>query len=90
MSRQHTPTELKEALKGTKPAFVLLLVFSCVINLLMLAPAIYMLQVYDRVLVSKNTTTLLMLTLLVVGLYILIAMIESARASVMIRLGNRL
>lgn len=49
-----------------------------------------MLQVYDRVLVSKNTTTLLMLTLLIVGLYIVIAMIESARAQVMVRLGNRL
>jgi ATP-binding cassette subfamily C exporter for protease/lipase len=58
--------------------------------MLMLAPAIYMLQVYDRVLVSKNTTTLLMLTLLIVGLYIVIAMIESARAQVMVRLGNRL
>lgn len=54
------------------------------INMLMLAPAIYMLQVYDRVLVSKNTTTLLMLTLLIVGLYIVIAMIESARAQVMV------
>lgn len=90
MSRQHTPTELKDALKGTKPTFILLLFFSCVINMLMLAPAIYMLQVYDRVLVSKNTTTLLMLTLLIVGIYIVIAMIESARSSVMIRFGNRL
>ena len=50
----------------------------------------YMLQVYDRVLVSKNTTTLLMLTLLIVGLYIVIAMIESARAQVMVRLATRL
>lgn len=90
MSRQHTPTELNDALKGTKPTFLILLFFSCVINMLMLAPAIYMLQVYDRVLVSKNTTTLLMLTLLIVGLYTVIAMIESARAKVMVRLGNRL
>lgn len=90
MSRQHTPTELNDALKRTKPTFLMLLFFSCVINMLMLAPAIYMLQVYDRVLVSKNTTTLLMLTLLIVGLYIVIAMIESARAQVMVRLGNRL
>lgn len=90
MSRQHTPTELNDALKGMKPTFLMLLFFSCVINMLMLAPAIYMLQVYDRVLVSKNTTTLLMLTLLIVGLCIVIAMIESARAQVMVRLGNRL
>lgn len=90
MSRQHSPSELKEALKGTKSIFLIILFFSCIINMLMLAPAIYMLQVYDRVLVSKNTTTLFMLTLLIVGIYILISMIESARASVMIRIGNKL
>ncbi|CAH6636877.1 type I secretion system permease/ATPase [Pseudocitrobacter vendiensis] len=90
MSGQHTQSELNRALKGTRSTFTLLLFFSCVINMLMLAPAIYMLQVYDRVLVSKNTTTLLMLTLLIFGLYIVIGLIESARASVMVRLGNRL
>lgn len=90
MSGQHTQSELNRALKGTRSTFILLLFFSCVINMLMLAPAIYMLQVYDRVLVSKNTTTLLMLTLLIFGLYIVIGLIESARASVMVRLGNRL
>jgi len=90
MPRQPTSSELNTALKGTRPAFLMLLFFSCTINMLMLAPAIYMLQVYDRVLVSKNTTTLLMLTLLIVGLYIVISMIEFARASFMTRLGNRL
>ncbi|WP_391488047.1 type I secretion system permease/ATPase [Leclercia tamurae] len=90
MPRQYKSTELKKALKGTRPAFITLLFFGSVINMLMLAPAIYMLQVYDRVLASQNTTTLLMLTLLIVGLYIVIGMIEFARSSVMIRLGNRL
>ncbi|MGL5451387.1 MAG: type I secretion system permease/ATPase [Aeromonas sp.] len=87
---QYQQKELREAFSGKSGVFSLLLLFSCVINLLMLAPAIYMLQVYDRVLVSQNTTTLLMLTLLIVGLFILIALIEAARAKVMIRLGNRL
>lgn len=90
MPRQYKSTELKNALKGTRPAFIMLLFFGSVINMLMLAPAIYMLQVYDRVLASQNTTTLLMLTLLIVGLYIVIGMIEFARSSVMTRLGNRL
>ncbi|MCH1930164.1 type I secretion system permease/ATPase [Shewanella sp. A25] len=89
MSAKPMSAELTAALKGSKRVFTLLLFFSCVINMLMLAPAIYMLQVYDRVLASQNTTTLLMLTLLVVGLYVLIALIESARASVMIRIGNQ-
>lgn len=90
MPRQQKPTELQNALKGCKPAFLMLLFFSSTINMLMLAPAIYMLQVYDRVLVSKNTTTLLMLTLLIIGLYTVISMIEYARTSVMTRFGNRL
>ena len=90
MPRQYKSTELKKALKGTRPAFITLLFFGSVINMLMLAPAIYMLQVYDRVLASQNTTTLLMLTLLIIGLYTVIGMIEFARSSVMTRLGNRL
>lgn len=90
MPRQSTQTELSQTLKGTRPALIMLLLFSSVINMLMLAPAIYMLQVYDRVLVSKNTTTLLMLTLLIIGLYTIIAMVEYARSSVMTRFGNRL
>lgn len=90
MSRQQLHSELAPAFKGIRTILVLLLGFSCAINILMLAPAIYMLQVYDRVLASQNTMTLLMLTLLVIGLYILIALIESARASVMIRLANKL
>src|SRR3546814_1420877 len=48
-----------------------------------------MLQVYDRVLTSANETTLLMLTLLVVGLFLLSALLEFARSQVLIRVGNR-
>ncbi|HEY8330722.1 MAG TPA: type I secretion system permease/ATPase [Pseudomonas sp.] len=70
--------------------FYALAAFSGVINLLMLTPAVYMLQVYDRALVSSNVTTLLMLTLLVVGLFVLIALLEVVRSSVLIRVGNRL
>ena len=47
--------------------------FSAVINLLMLAPALYMMQVYDRVLASGNEMTLLMLTLMILGLFGLMA-----------------
>ncbi|OBX35933.1 hypothetical protein A8U91_00269 [Halomonas elongata] len=38
------------------------------INLLMLVPPLYMLQVYDRVLASGNTTTLWLLTAMALGL----------------------
>ena len=44
--------------------------FSFVINVLMLVPSLYMLQVYDRVLTSRNESTLLMLTLLTIGFFV--------------------
>nr|WP_205755318.1 type I secretion system permease/ATPase [Azotobacter chroococcum] len=83
-------SELAETLFRLRRTFYALAVFSGVINLLMLTPAIYMLQVYDRALVSSNVTTLLMLTLLTVGLYVLLALLEVVRSSVLIRVGNRL
>ncbi len=82
-------TELSEVLYRFRKTFYSLAAFSCVINLIGLAPALYMLQVYDRVLVSNSETTLLMLSLLVVGLYGLSGLLEFARSSVLIRVGNR-
>lgn len=64
--------------------------FTAVINLLMLAPAIYMLQVYDRVLASANTMTLLMLTVLVLGIFVFIGLLEWIRSAIVIRLGTRI
>lgn len=81
-------TELGEALNRFRTIFYSLAAFSCVINVLGLTPALYMLQVYDRVLASANETTLLMLTLLVVGLFLLSALLEFARSQVLIRVGN--
>ena len=83
-------SELAEVLFRLRRTFYALAAFSGVINVLMLTPAVYMLQVYDRALVSSNVTTLLMLTVLVVGLYVLMALLEVVRSSVLIRVGNRL
>ena len=55
-------SELTDALFRLRRSFYLLAGFSGVINAMMLTPAIYMLQVYDRALVSRNVTTLTMLT----------------------------
>ncbi len=83
-------SELADTLFRLRRTFYALAAFSGVINLLMLAPAIYMLQVYDRALVSSNITTLSMLTLLVVGLYVLMSLLEVLRSRVLVRVGNRL
>lgn len=87
---QSPRSELADVLFRLRRTFYVLAAFSGVINLLMLTPAVYMLQVYDRALVSSNLTTLLMLTVLVIGLYVLMALLEVVRSSVLIRVGNRL
>lgn len=83
-------TELGQAIHQFKKTFYSLTAFSCVINFLGLTPALFMLQVYDRVLSSRNETTLLMLVLLAGGLYLISALLEFARSRVLIRVGNKL
>lgn len=56
----------------------------------MLVPSLYMLQVYDRVLTSGNKTTLLMLTLMVIGTYLLMHGLELVRSFLLIRVGTQL
>ncbi|PTR14811.1 ATP-binding cassette subfamily C exporter for protease/lipase [Nitrosospira sp. Nsp2] len=80
-------TEIARTLVGYKRIFATVGVFSAIINLLLLVPALYMLQVYDRVLASRNETTLLMLTLMVVGAYLLMGSLEFVRSFVLIRVG---
>lgn len=82
--------EILSALAAYKSGFWSIGVFTAIINLLMLAPAIYMLQVYDRVLASSNQMTLLMLTLLVLGLFVFMGVLEWVRSFVVIRLGTQM
>lgn len=81
--------ELKQALFAFRSAFVTVLAFSLIINFLMLAPAIYMLQVYDRALGSQNVTTLIVLTVIAVGLLAVMSLLEWVRSMVLVRLGAR-
>lgn len=82
--------EIMLALTGFKGAFKTVGVFSAIINLMLLAPSLYMLQVYDRVLASRNETTLLMLTLMILGAYLFMSALELLRSFVLIRLGAQL
>ncbi|MYA36607.1 MAG: type I secretion system permease/ATPase [Gammaproteobacteria bacterium] len=64
--------------------------FSAAVNLLMLTPIIYMLQVYDRVVASGSVPTLTMLTILMVCLLLAMGGFEWVRSMVMIGASNRL
>jgi ATP-binding cassette subfamily C exporter for protease/lipase len=81
--------ELKLALRSLRSAFITIAVFSGFLNVLMLAPSLYMLQVYDRVLGSRNETTLAVLTLLMVVTFIFMGALESIRTWVLVRVGAR-
>ena len=82
--------EVAQVLASFKKSFRTIGVFSAVINMLMLMPAIYMLQLYDSVLTSRNETTLLMLTLIMLGAYIFMGALEYVRTFVLIRVGAQL
>ena len=85
-----SPNEIALALAGFKGAFKTVGSFSAIINLMLLVPSLYMLQVYDRVLASRNETTLLMLTLMMLAAYLFMSALEMIRSFVLIRLGAQL
>lgn len=82
-------SELAQAIHYCRHSFQSTAFFSLFINLLMLLPAIYMMQVYDRVLSSSSTSTLLMLTLLVVFLFGILGVLEWIRSQILIRVSAR-
>jgi ATP-binding cassette, subfamily C, bacterial exporter for protease/lipase len=58
--------------------------------LMMLVPSLYMLQVYDRVLSSRNETTLLLITIMIVAAFIIMSALEFVRSFVLIRIASQL
>lgn len=78
-------SELDDALWSMRRIFFIAGVFSFFINALMLVPSLYMMQVYDRVLNSRNEMTLLMITLMTLGLYALLGGLEWVRSQLLVR-----
>jgi ATP-binding cassette subfamily C exporter for protease/lipase len=78
--------DIDAALLRYRSLFWVITLFSGVINLLTVVPAIYMMQVFDRVMASRNETTLLVLTVLALGLFMLSSLVEWIRGQVMIKM----
>ncbi|MDK9693209.1 MAG: type I secretion system permease/ATPase [Sulfurimonas sp.] len=79
---------LQSALSASKKAFYFVAFVSLFINILMLVPPLYMLQLYDRVLTSRSEETLIMLTLIVIVLFLFIGVLEFIRSRILIRVAN--
>lgn len=83
------PTPLNQALDSVRPAILIAVFFSMFINILALVSPIYMLQVYDRVLTSRNSLTLFFITAIVIFLFVVYAALEILRTQVLVRGGIR-
>lgn len=81
---------LKAALKACKGSFISVGIFSFFLNALMLAPALYMMQVFNRVISSYSLTTLLMLTLILTGLLLVKGLLDWIRSRILVRISNKL
>jgi ATP-binding cassette subfamily C protein EexD len=79
-----TPPELQAVASASRSAIFAAALFSLFLNLLMLVPSLYMLQVYDRVLSTGSIPTLLVLTLITVFLFMVYGGLEWVRSQIMI------
>lgn len=79
---------MRSFLRKFLPFFVAAGVFSFFMNMLLLTPSLYMLQVYDRVLGSRSEETLLFITVLLIAALIVMAAMEMVRSRLLVRANN--
>src|SRR3954471_16322135 len=83
-------SELGEALRACRGAFIGVGAMSCMINLLYLTGSIFMLEIYDRVLPSRSIPTLVGLAILASGLYLAQGSLDLIRGRILGRIGTSL
>lgn len=76
-------TELSQLIWRFLPLYKRAALFSFVTSLLVLAPTIFMLEVYDRVVNSRSSTTLVMLIIWVLGTYLIMEWLDVVRGKLM-------
>ena len=77
--------DVAAALRDCRRAFWSVALFSGIVNLLMLAGPLYMLQIYDRVLSSRSIPTLIALSVFLVGAYAFQGALDLIRSRVVVR-----
>src|ERR1700726_3399099 len=83
-------SELGDALRACRNAFIGVGVMSCMINLLYLTGSLFMLEVYDRVLPSRSVPTPVGLIILACGLYVAQGVLDLLRGRILGRIGTSL
>ena len=85
-SLRNSPT-VDAALSCCRRHFTYAALFSAGTNLLFIAPMLYMLQVYDRVVPTQGRITLLFLTLVLVFALLTLAALDALRSRLLVRAG---
>jgi len=78
---------VRDLVAGLRPFFLYAGLFSLAINLLLLVPPLYMLQVFDRVLASRSGETLAVLTIAAIAALLVMALIDILRARLLAAAG---
>lgn len=81
---------LSKVLRDCKKAFWLTAWLTFVVELLSIAPVLYMMNMYDRVMTSRSEVTLVSLTILILGLYMFWSSLEWLRTRLMVRISMRI
>jgi len=84
------PRVLAEALADCRQHFIAAAVFSLLINILYLAPTLYMLQIYDRVVPTGGKTTLLFVTMALALALLTLSILDMIRNRLLVRASQRI
>src|SRR3954468_22116766 len=80
---------MSDALADCREHFVAAAIFSLLINILYLAPTLYMLQVYDRVVPTAGKTTLLFVTIALALALLTLSALDMMRNRLLVRASQR-
>lgn len=86
-ARRPANDALRSGIRAIAPAFASAIIFSFFLNLLMFVSPLYMLQIYDRVLGTRNLATLAGLTVIAAALLMVWAALETLRSRLLVRAG---
>lgn len=89
-AKSEIQSELTTALSSCRSAFIATAMFSGMSNVLMLTGALFMLEIYDRVLPSRSVPTLVALIAIATALYAALGVLDLIRGRILVRVGASL